>query len=53
MSTPEKIVMVGDQLTSDIFFGNLNNMATVWTHSFTDYFNQYKFHRKGKGYKLG
>ena len=31
---PEKIVMIGDQLTMDIFFGNFNDMATVWVYKF-------------------
>ena len=30
LSKPEKIVMVGDELLTDVMFGNINNMATVW-----------------------
>ena len=30
MSEPEKIVLVGESLTTDILFGNMNQMATVW-----------------------
>ena len=26
--------MIGDQLTTDIHFGNLNEMATVWVNEF-------------------
>ena len=29
-----KIVMIGDRLTTDVFFGNDNNMATVYVHKF-------------------
>lgn len=29
----EKCVLVGDQLTSDILFGNLCNMKTIWVHN--------------------
>ena len=32
MSKPEKIVMVGDMLTTDVIFGNLNKMSTVWVN---------------------
>ena len=28
--------MVGNQLTTDILFGNLNRMATVWVNSLKD-----------------
>ena len=51
MSKPEKIVMVGDQLTSDILFGNLNGMATVWVHRFRDFFTKDEF--KVDGFKEG
>ena len=30
----KKIVMVGDHLTTDIAFGNLNDFATVWVRKF-------------------
>ena len=39
--------MIGDQLTTDIFFGNLNNMATVWVNKYKDYFNKEKFKVEG------
>ena len=26
--------MIGDRLTTDVFFGNDNNMATVYVHKF-------------------
>ena len=29
----EKIVYVGGRLTSDILFGNLNKMTTIWTYN--------------------
>lgn len=32
MSEPEKIVLVGESLTIDILFGNLNKMATCWVN---------------------
>ena len=28
--------MVGDQLTSDILFGRLNNMTTIWNYYYYD-----------------
>ena len=34
LSKPEKIVCVGDFLTSDILFGNINKMATIWVTKF-------------------
>lgn len=33
---PEKIVMIGDQLTTDILFGNINSMPTIWVKSNKD-----------------
>ena len=33
---PKKIVMIGDQLTTDILFGNLNEMATIWLFKYKD-----------------
>ena len=36
LNEPEKYVMIGDQLTTDVLFGNLNKMATVWVHGFKD-----------------
>ena len=30
---PEKTILCGDQLTSDIYFGNKNKMKTVWIHN--------------------
>ena len=30
----EKIVVVGDQLATDIFWGRLNNMVTIWVTQF-------------------
>ena len=34
---PEKIVVVGDRLATDIAFGNINNMASVFVHPFEKY----------------
>ena len=31
MFPKEKVVIVGNELTSDILFGNLNGMLTAWT----------------------
>ena len=28
-SSPDKMVIVGDRLATDVMFGNLNNMATI------------------------
>ena len=28
--------MIGDKLTEDITFGNINDMATVWVYDFHD-----------------
>ena len=36
ISNPEKIVVVGDRLTTDILFGNINNMATIWLTNYVD-----------------
>ena len=36
MGSPEKIVIVSDSLTTDIMFGNLNNMATVWCNKYAN-----------------
>ena len=36
ISDSKNIVMVGDQLTSDILFGNSNEMTTVWVNKYTD-----------------
>ena len=36
MGEPEKILMIGEQLTADIMFGNLNKMMTVWTTKYKD-----------------
>ena len=30
---PERTILLGDQLTSDIYFGNKNKMKTVWVHN--------------------
>ena len=38
MSKPEKMVLIGDTITTDILFGNINNMATCWVHKYKDYF---------------
>ena len=35
-SEPEKIVLVGNSITTDILFGNLNNMVTVWITKLKD-----------------
>ena len=29
---PENIVFVGDKLSTDIYWGNINRMFTVWVH---------------------
>jgi len=34
LGDPSKIVMIGDELTTDIMFGNMNKMLTVWVHNF-------------------
>ena len=39
MGDTSKIVMIGDRITNDITFGNMNNMVTVYVHKFHDYFN--------------
>ena len=33
---PEKMVIIGDQLTQDVMFGNMNNMASIWIHKYWD-----------------
>jgi len=33
LSNPEEIAIIGDRLTTDMLFGNLNNLATVWVHN--------------------
>ena len=43
--------MISDNLTSDIMFGNINNMLTVWITNSCDHYNQDKF--KTPGFKLG
>lgn len=35
LGNPEKMVMVGDRLTSDVMFGNINRMATVYVKPFS------------------
>ena len=30
MSKPEKMVMIGDEISLDMMFGHLNNMACIW-----------------------
>ena len=30
LNTPEKTIMIGDQILSDVLFGRLNKMATIW-----------------------
>ena len=37
--------MIGNQLTTDILFGNLNNMVTIWVHRHTDYFKGHEFYK--------
>ena len=49
MSNPEKIVFIGDMLTVDILFGNLNGMTTIYVNKFKDYFSDEKF--KVEGFK--
>ena len=51
MTNPSKIVLIGNQLTTDIFLGNLNDMATVWIHRGSDYFNDDKFKMQLYSYK--
>ena len=36
MSKLDKTVYIGDQLTTDILWGNINGMTTVWVHGFKD-----------------
>jgi len=33
---PSKMVMVGDSLTTDIMFGNLNKMTTIWVNKYRE-----------------
>ena len=39
--------MIGNQLTTDILFGNLNNMVTIWAHRWKNYFEHEKFKVEG------
>ena len=41
MSRPEKMVMIGDELSVDVVFGNMNNMLTVWYQKVRNEFNEY------------
>ena len=34
LTKPEKTVIIGDQLTSEILFGNENKMTTIWIHEY-------------------
>ncbi len=34
--------MIGDQLTTDIMFGNLNKMSTVWLYKYKDETNPFE-----------
>lgn len=36
MQDTSKIVCIGDLLTQDVLFGNINNMATVWINKYRD-----------------
>ena len=38
MSKPEEIIYIGNSLTTDILFGNLNNITTIWCHKHFDKF---------------
>ena len=29
---PGEVVLIGDQLTTDIMWGNMNDMVTIWVH---------------------
>ena len=33
LTNPEKIIMVGDQITDDVLFGGINNMANIWINN--------------------
>ena len=32
ISQPDKVVVIGDQLTTDIIFGNLSGMKSIWVN---------------------
>ena len=34
MQNLDKTVIIGDSLTRDIMFGNMNNMCTIWINRF-------------------
>jgi len=53
MSKPEKIVVIGNQLTTDIFMGNSNGAATVWVTDRMEYFKKDQFKEVSKSYSLG
>ena len=40
LENTEKMVMIGDQLTTDVMFGNINNMVSIWV---TKYKDKWKF----------
>ena len=42
MGDPEKIVMIGDELCTDIAFGNLNKMTTIFVTRWKDYYSKMK-----------
>ena len=34
ISNTEKTIIIGNQLTTDIMFGNMNNMVSCWVNKF-------------------
>ena len=44
MSKSDKIVMIGETLTTDIMFGNLNKMATIWINKHVHETDKFKEH---------
>ena len=33
LSKADEIAVIGDRLSTDVLFGNLNNLMTVWVHN--------------------
>ena len=46
LSKLDKTVYIGDQLTTDIFWGNINGMSTVWVTDKKDTNNNLEVHCK-------
>ena len=42
-SNPERIVIVGDRLATDIMLGNLNNMTTIYVQPFKIHWKEISF----------